>query len=51
VRFPLTPRASSRSATRRFSSSRLSCCFFAFGEGDRHLRDAVLEVQLERHDG
>src|SRR6266700_36158 len=29
VRFPLTPRASSRSATRRFSSSRLSCCFLA----------------------
>src|SRR5207237_10291355 len=29
VRFPFTPRASSRSATRRFSSSRLSCCFLA----------------------
>src|SRR6266487_371360 len=29
VRFPLTPRASSRSASRRFSSSRLSCCCFA----------------------
>src|SRR5205807_2071677 len=29
VRLPFTPRASSRSATRRFSSSRLSCCFLA----------------------